>query len=873
MRSCTIRSRVPANPNRLNTAFRVTGPGASTTSTASFTDHPGATSQRFYRVVMMLSAGRPLIPLSVVANDASRAYGAANSSFGGTITGVESGDNITSTYATAATPSSSVGMYPITPSLVDPDGNLSKYIVTMTNGTLTVTGAVLTVTANNASRPYGAPNPVFTGTLSNVVDGDNITAAFISSATTNTPAGVYGPASPYAITPQLSDPNGRLVNYTVISTIGTLTITKAALPLQVTADNASRPYGSPNPVFTGGLSNVLNGDNITAAFISTATTNTPAGVYGPASPYAITPQLADPNGRLVNYTVTSTAGTLTITKAALPLYVTADNASRPYGVPNPVFTGSLDNVLKGDNITAMFRSTATTNTPAGVYGPVSPHAITPQLSDPDGRLVNYTVISTTGTLTITKAALALSVTADNASRPYGSPNPVFTGTLDNVLNGDNITAAFISTATTITPAGVYGPASPYAITPQLADPDGRLVNYTVLSNAGTLTITKAPLALYVTAANAMKYCGEPNPIFTGTFSRSNLLNGDNITATFVSSATTTTPPGVYGPSTPYAIVPRLADPDGRLPNYNVVSKSGTLTIDCYIPPAINLTSPTNGSVFLIGMNIQFEAEVFDPHRIATNAYFLSGTNRWYAPLPAPPADYFLTYATITNLAGGSHRFTAQAIDNTGQTSVSEEVNFTVVTNLPFSAGPIITNGLEVFQTGLYWQDCWFTNPTPVTLTAVRIEVRGLINAWLWNATGTNSGGYLPYIQDNTPLAAGEARRVRLKYYVPDGSVPAPILTVWWHLADTPAPKVGTLVSIGRIQRIANDNILLDFTTLSNRQYYIQYSSNLTTWDTSLPALTGLGGVQQWLDYGPPVTTIHPAIAPRRFYRLILVPGN
>jgi hypothetical protein len=371
----------------------------------------------------------------------------------------------------------------------------------------------------------------------------------------------------------------------------------------------------------------------------------------------------------------------------------------------------------------------------------------------------------------------------------------------------------------------------------------------------------------------MKYCGDPNPIFTGTFSRSNLLNGDNITATFVSSATTTTPPGVYGPSTPYAIVPRLADPDGRLPNYNVVSKSGTLTIDCYIPPAINIISPTNGSVFLIGMNIMFDAEVFDPHRIATNVYFLSGTNRWHAPLPAPPADYFLTSATITNLAGGSHRFTAQAIDNTGQTSVSEEVNFTVVTNLPFSAGPIITNGLEVFQTGLYWQDCWFTNPTPVTLTAVRIDVRGLINAWLWNATGTNSGGYLPYIQDNTPLAAGEARRVRLKYYVPDGSVPAPILTVWWHLADTPAPKVGTLVSIGRIQRIANDNILLDFTTLSNRQYYIQYSSNLTTWDTSLPALTGLGGVQQWLDYGPPVTTIHPAIAPRRFYRLILVPGN
>ena len=38
MRLCVIRSRALANPNRLNTAFQVTGPGASTTSTALFTD-------------------------------------------------------------------------------------------------------------------------------------------------------------------------------------------------------------------------------------------------------------------------------------------------------------------------------------------------------------------------------------------------------------------------------------------------------------------------------------------------------------------------------------------------------------------------------------------------------------------------------------------------------------------------------------------------------------------------------------------------------------------------------------------------------------------------------------------------------------------
>jgi hypothetical protein len=68
-------------------------------------------------------------------------------------------------------------------------------------------------------------------------------------------------------------------------------------------------------------------------------------------------------------------------------------------------------------------------------------------------------------------------------------------------------------------------------------------------------------------------------------------------------------------------------------------------------------------------------------------------------------------------------------------------------------------------------------------------------------------------------------------------------------------------------------MLLNFTTLSNQQYYIQYTGDLVTWNTSLPAGIGHGGVQQWLDYGPPVTSIHPTNAPCRFYRLLLLPNN
>jgi hypothetical protein len=166
----------------------------------------------------------PLTPLVVVAYNASRGYGATNPVFSGTVTGVQSGDNITATYATTATITSLVGRYPITPTLVDPNGKLDNYIVSMTNGTLTVAPALLTVTANNASRPYGAANPALSGTITGIQNGDNITATYATTATISSPVGTY------SIVAGLVDPGSRLPNYTVALNSGTLTVTAPATP-------------------------------------------------------------------------------------------------------------------------------------------------------------------------------------------------------------------------------------------------------------------------------------------------------------------------------------------------------------------------------------------------------------------------------------------------------------------------------------------------------------------------------------------------------------------------------------------------------------------------------------------------------------------
>jgi hypothetical protein len=158
-------------------------------------------------------------PLVVTAINAGRFYGDPNPAFTGTITGLRSGDTITATYTTVADPTSPVGSYLIVPTLVDPDGKLATYNVIINNGNLTITPAPLSIVADDVSRAAGTANPAFTGTVSGVKNGENITATHNSPATVNSEAGTY------PIVPTLNDASGTLGNYAVTLSNGTLTIT------------------------------------------------------------------------------------------------------------------------------------------------------------------------------------------------------------------------------------------------------------------------------------------------------------------------------------------------------------------------------------------------------------------------------------------------------------------------------------------------------------------------------------------------------------------------------------------------------------------------------------------------------------------------
>jgi uncharacterized repeat protein (TIGR01451 family) len=401
-------------------------------------------------------------PLTVSVDSLSRVYGDPNPVFTGTIVGIKNADNITATYSSAATAASPIGTYPIVAALLDPTAKLTNYAVTITNGTLTITPAPLTVTAANATRLYGSPNPVFTGTIVGIKNADAITATYSSPATVTSDVGAY------PIIPALADPTAKLGNYSVTIINGVLTITPA--PLTVTVNNATRQYGSPNPAFTSTVVGIKNGDVITVAY-STADITASVGTY------SIVPSIS--GAKAIDYTLIAHNGTLTITKA--PLSVVAPKTTRLYGDPNPLPT--ITGIKNGDNITATY-TTPTASSPVAVAA----YTLVPVLVDPNGKLSNYLVTITNGTLTITKAPL--SVVANNVSRLFGSANPTLTGTVTGIKNGESISGSFATTATQNSNVGTF------AITATAVFGGGSLsTNYTVTTTNGALTVTAVPLTI------------------------------------------------------------------------------------------------------------------------------------------------------------------------------------------------------------------------------------------------------------------------------------------------------------------------------------------------------------------------------------------
>jgi filamentous hemagglutinin family protein len=246
--------------------------------------------------------------LYITPDSLSKTYGSNNPALTYSYSGLVAGDLIgsvlsgTPSLSTAATASSNVGTYNITASAGSASANLGYVLDFSQTGTLTINPASLTITANNTSKTYGANNPAFSASYSGFINGD--TSAVVSGLNLSSAATSASNVGTYSITGS----GASASNYNISYTPGTLTINPASLT--ITANNASRTYGTNNPAFSASYSGFVNGD--TSAVVSGLSLSTIANINSAAGTYSITPSGASAS----NYNISYNPGILTITALA-----------------------------------------------------------------------------------------------------------------------------------------------------------------------------------------------------------------------------------------------------------------------------------------------------------------------------------------------------------------------------------------------------------------------------------------------------------------------------------------------------------------------------------------------------------------------------
>jgi hypothetical protein len=210
-------------------------------------------------------------------------------------------------------------------------------------------------------------------------------------------------------------------------------------------------------------------------------TATVAGVftYTPAAGAILT---TGSNTLSVIFTPTDTAN-YTVQTAAVNLVVIAAAPVINWTSPAPIIYGTP---LSSTQLNAT--ATTPSSTPIDgvfVYSPVAGTVLSVGAQPLSATFtptdtVNYTTVTKTVTLNVQQATLV--VTANDASRVYGTANPTFTGTITGAQNGDAFSENFSTPAATLSNAGTY-PIIPSAIGPSIA-------NYVQTVHNGTLTINK-----------------------------------------------------------------------------------------------------------------------------------------------------------------------------------------------------------------------------------------------------------------------------------------------------------------------------------------------------------------------------------------------
>jgi hypothetical protein len=512
------------------------------------------------------------------------------------VSNAASGDTVNVASGTGTLASKDVGLRAIASfgTLALGNNAAGNYTLTGATGSVTITPALLDITANNDSktygqtRTYGAGSTAFTSGAGQLKNGDTIASVTITD-TNNGGTATAAAGGSYPLTPTAAVAGGttNLSNYDIHYHAGALTVNAALL--DITANNDSktygetRTYGAGSTAFTTGAGQLKNGDTIASVTI-TDTNNGGAATAAAGGNYPLTPSAAVAGGttNLNNYDIHFYAGVLTVIAARLD--ITANNDSktygqtRTYGAGSTAFTTGAGQLKNGDTI-ASVTITDTNNGGLATAAAGGNYPLTPSAAVAGGttNLSNYDIHFYAGALTVNAARL--NITANNDSKTYGETktygagSTAFTTGVSQLKNGDTIASVTI-TDTNNGGAATAAAGGNYPLTPSAAVAGGttNLSNYDIHYYAGALNVGKHGLT--VSATGSMTYGGSPTltPSYYNGF-----VNGDTQLSALIGAPSLSCPTcSGAGAGTTQAIV--VAAGNLAATNYSFNFVNGSLTV-------------------------------------------------------------------------------------------------------------------------------------------------------------------------------------------------------------------------------------------------------------------------------------------------------
>jgi hypothetical protein len=451
--------------------------------------------------------------------------------------------------ATFTTSALSVASHAIT-AVYGGDSNFTTS--TAANLAQTVSPAPLTVTANDASKIYGQPNPAFTASYAGFVLGQDASAlgGTLGFSTPATPAS-HVQAGGYPITP------GGLTstNYAITFVNGTLTITPD--PLAITADNKSTVYGAPLPALTASYAGFVNGDTpanlATPVALSTdATASSLPGTY----------DISASGATSADYLITFSDGTLTINQAGTTTALVSSANPAVFG-QSVTFTATVAAVAPGSA------------TPTG------------SVTFMDGGTPLGTGTLTGGVATLSTASLGVAGNAITAA--YGGDGN-FTASTSTVLSqAVNQDSTSITLGSSVNPA-VFGQPVTFTATvtanaPGAGTPTGTIsfvqgsttLDTESLSTGTTVSFTTPALAVGSATITAV-YGGDPSFLTSSASTTETINQASTATTLFASPSVTTSGETVTLTAVVTAVAPGAGTPTGSVQFFVGTTSLGTSSL-------------------------------------------------------------------------------------------------------------------------------------------------------------------------------------------------------------------------------------------------------------------------------------------------------